>query len=58
MRHKGEELKGRAKEKYGQMTDNERVEAEGWAEKTKGRAKQAADEAQDTLDDSRDVFRD
>ena len=47
--HKAEELKGRAKEKAGDVTDNEQWQAEGKAEQTKGNLKQAADKVKDAF---------
>ncbi|MET7395232.1 CsbD family protein [Dactylosporangium sp. NPDC005572] len=45
--HKAEELKGAAKEKYGDATHNERLEAEGAAERAAAQAKQAGDHVKD-----------
>jgi uncharacterized protein YjbJ (UPF0337 family) len=50
-RHKGEELKGTVKEGLGKLTDNEKLEAEGKAEKWAGKAKGAVDDAVDALTD-------
>ncbi|GAB4004412.1 hypothetical protein GCM10029992_49260 [Glycomyces albus] len=41
---KAEQLKGRAKEKLGEMTDQEDVENEGRAEQLKGEAKEKGHE--------------
>ena len=43
IRHKAEEMTGAAKEKIGDATDNERMQAEGAAQKSAARAKQAGD---------------
>jgi uncharacterized protein YjbJ (UPF0337 family) len=55
MRNKAEELKGKAKKKAGDLTDNERLQAEGMAEEAKAKAKQKSkdmkDKARDALDD-------
>ena len=50
-RHKGEELKGTVKEGLGKLTYNEKLEAEGKAEKWAGKAKGAVDDAVDALTD-------
>jgi uncharacterized protein YjbJ (UPF0337 family) len=55
--HKAEELKGAAKEKWGDATDNESLEAEGAAERAAAKAKQSADHIADAGRDARDVFR-
>ncbi|MGI5245731.1 CsbD family protein [Dactylosporangium sp. CA-139066] len=54
--HKAEELKGATKEKYGDATDNERLEAEGAAERTGAKAKQAGDHVKDAGRNVRDAF--
>jgi uncharacterized protein YjbJ (UPF0337 family) len=48
-RNKGEELKGRLKETTGRATDDERLESEGRADRTKGSAKQAGEKAKDAI---------
>ena len=50
--NKAEELKGAAKEKYGDVTDNERLQAEGAFEKTEAKAKQAAHDAKEHIKDA------
>jgi uncharacterized protein YjbJ (UPF0337 family) len=47
--NKAEELKGEAKEKTGQATGNEQLEAEGQADKTKGNLKQAGEKVKDAF---------
>lgn len=47
--HKAEELKGRAKEKAGDVTGNEQWQAEGKVEQSKGSLKQAADKLKDAF---------
>ena len=49
--NKAEELKGRAKEKLGDATDNEQWQAEGRAERAKGDLKQAGEKAKDAFRD-------
>ena len=48
-RNKTQELKGRMKETAGRATDDERLEAEGRSDRSKGSAKQAAEKAKDAL---------
>ncbi|GAA2363121.1 CsbD family protein [Dactylosporangium salmoneum] len=54
--HKGEEFKGAVKEKYGDATNNERLEAEGAAERAAAKAKQAGDHVKDAGRNVRDAF--
>lgn len=49
MRHKAEELGGKAKEALGKATDDERLEAEGKGEQSKADLKQAADKVKDAF---------
>ncbi len=51
--NKADELKGAAKEKFGDATDNESLQAEGAAEKAAAKAKQAAE---DVTDDVKGTF--
>ncbi|MEW2548463.1 CsbD family protein [Streptomyces sp. NPDC047002] len=48
---KGEQAKGKAKEAMGRMVGNERMTAEGRAEKTKGDARQAKEKGKDVFKD-------
>jgi uncharacterized protein YjbJ (UPF0337 family) len=48
---KYDELAGKAKEKLGDMTDNERLQAEGAAQEAKGQAKQAGEHLKDAAGD-------
>jgi uncharacterized protein YjbJ (UPF0337 family) len=52
--HKGEELKGKAKEKLGEATGNEQWQAEGKAEQTKSELKQAGEKVKDALTSDQD----
>ncbi|WP_432969900.1 CsbD family protein [Dactylosporangium sp. CA-233914] len=45
VRHKAQEAEGAAKEKYGDITDDERLQAEGQAEQDTANLKQAGDKA-------------
>lgn len=49
MKHKGEELGGKAKEGAGKVTGNESLEAEGHADQTKANLKQAGDDVKDAV---------
>lgn len=57
VQHKAEELKGAAKEKYGDATHNERLEAEGTTERTEAKTKQAGEHVKDAGRNARDAFR-
>ncbi|WP_047871879.1 CsbD family protein [Nocardiopsis sp. RV163] len=48
-RNKADELKGKAKEKLGEATDNQQWQAEGKAEKNTSKLKQAGEKAKDAL---------
>lgn len=47
--NKAEELKGQAKEKIGEATNNEQWQAEGKAEQSKGSLKQAGQKLKDAF---------
>lgn len=49
MKHKAEELGGKAKEKVGDATGDQDMKAEGQAESTKGSLKGAGDKAKDAF---------
>jgi len=57
VKNKAEELKGEIKEKIGDATDNERLQAEGAAEAAAAKAKQAGEHVKDAAKDAGDVFR-
>ena len=48
-RKKAEELVGKAKEKLGEATDDEKLKGEGKVEKAKGAAKQAGEKVKDAV---------
>ncbi|MEV4414927.1 CsbD family protein [Catellatospora sp. NPDC049609] len=50
--NKAEELKGKAKEAIGDLTNNERLQAEGVAEQAKAKAQQAAEDVKDAAKDA------
>ncbi|MEH1126764.1 CsbD family protein [Micromonospora sp. CPCC 206061] len=55
-RNKAEELKAEAKERYGDATDDERLQAEGAREHTGAKAKQAGEHVKDAGRDVKDAF--
>ena len=55
--NKTDELRGAAKEKIGDLTDNERMQAEGAGERTEARARLAGLHVKDAGRDARDAFR-
>jgi uncharacterized protein YjbJ (UPF0337 family) len=58
MEGKMDELKGRAKEAAGDLTDNDRLQREGKADKAEGKVKQAIDDVKDKAEDVVDKVRD
>lgn len=57
IKHKAEELKGAAKEKLGDVTDNESMQAEGAAERRAAQAQQVGDHLGDAGRNARDAFK-
>jgi len=61
IRDKAEELKGKAKQKVGDWTDNRSLQAEGMTDEAKAKVKHGArdmrDSVRDALDDDEDVNR-
>jgi len=55
-KNKAEELAGKAKQRLGDATDNERLVAEGKAQETAAQAKQAGEHVKDAGKDVRDTF--
>jgi len=51
MKHKAEELKGKAKEGIGKATDDKSLETEGNVDQAKAHGKQAADDVKDAFTD-------
>ena len=47
--NKSDQLKGKAKEGVGKATDNEKLEAEGKGDQTKGNIKQAGEKVKDAF---------
>ena len=47
--NKAEEMKGTAKERFGDATDDESLQAEGQRDKTKGNLKQAGEKVKDAF---------
>ncbi len=56
IRNKTEEAKGRVKENVGDMTDDERMQAEGRRDRAKGQAKQAGEHHKAAARDVKDTF--
>ena len=55
-KNKAEELAGKAKQRVGDATGNERLVAEGRAQETEAQAKQAGEHVKDAGKDVRDAF--
>jgi len=53
IKHNAEEMKGKVKEKVGDATDNERLQAEGVADQASAKVKKAGDDVKDALTDDR-----
>ena len=49
IKHNAEDMKGKAKEAIGDMTDNERLEAEGHMDQAKADLKKTGQDIKDTL---------
>jgi uncharacterized protein YjbJ (UPF0337 family) len=49
LNNKAKDLKGKAKEAWGDATDNERLEAEGKVDQSKADLKQAGEKVKDAL---------
>jgi uncharacterized protein YjbJ (UPF0337 family) len=56
--NKAEQLKGHAKEAAGDLTDDDRLKAEGKADRTSGKAKEGLDRAKDKVEDAVDSVKD
>jgi uncharacterized protein YjbJ (UPF0337 family) len=57
MEGKTDELKGRAKQAAGDLTDNDRLKREGKADKASGKVKQKVEDAKDWVEDKIDDVR-
>jgi len=57
VKNKAEELTGKAKQGLGEATDNERLYAEGQADETSARTKQAGEHLKDAGKHVRDAFK-
>ena len=57
IKHKAEEGLGAAKEKLGDVTNDESLQAEGEADQTKANFKQAGDKVKDAADKVKDAFK-
>ena len=56
--NKGEELKGQAKEAFGDATDDRELEGEGKADQAKAHLKQTGEDVKDNLEDAKDAIKD
>ncbi|MEU5940902.1 CsbD family protein [Micromonospora sp. NPDC047548] len=56
-KNKAQQLTGVAKERIGDVTDNERMRAEGANEQSAARARQAGENVKNAGRDARDAFR-
>ncbi|WP_203335516.1 CsbD family protein [Nocardioides limicola] len=54
MGNKFEEIKGKAKEKFGEATKNEDLKVEGQADQAKANVKQAGENAKDAAENVKD----
>ncbi|WP_426297900.1 CsbD family protein [Arthrobacter sp. R-11] len=57
IRNAAEEAAGKVKEKTGEATDNEQLEAEGKADQMKANVKQAGEKVKDAAKDATDAFK-
>lgn len=53
MKHDMEDMKGKAKEKIGDATDNESLQAEGVADQASAKMKKAGEDVKDAFTDDR-----
>ena len=53
IKHNAEDLKGTVKEKVGDATDNEKLQAEGVADQVSAKMKKAGDDIKDAFTDDR-----
>ncbi len=53
IKHNAEDLKGKVKEKVGDATDNEKLQAEGMADQASAKMKKAGDDIKDAFTDDR-----
>ena len=58
MEGKMDELKGRAKEAAGDLTDNDKLKREGKTDKAQGKVKQTIEDVKDKAEDVVDKVRD
>lgn len=58
IQNKAEEFKGSAKETVGDVTDNEDLQAEGAAEKSKAKAKQTFENAKENVEGAAELAKD
>jgi uncharacterized protein YjbJ (UPF0337 family) len=58
MSGKADDLKGRTKEAYGDLTDDEKMKREGQRDQTAGKLKDKLDDAEDWAEDKIDDLKD
>lgn len=56
--NKGEELKGQAKEAFGDATDDHELQGEGKVDQAKAHLKQTGEDLKDNLEDAKDAVKD
>lgn len=57
IKHKAEEVKGRAKQAVGDAKDDPELQAEGRSEELGAHGKQVGDKVEDAVDEAKDAFR-
>jgi uncharacterized protein YjbJ (UPF0337 family) len=57
IKNTAEKVAGAAKEKYGDLTDDEEKQAEGQVDQSKADLKQSGEHAKDAASDARDAFK-
>jgi uncharacterized protein YjbJ (UPF0337 family) len=57
IKHEGEDLKGKAKETYGDVADDEQKKEEGVTDQAKAKLKKAGDKVKDAGADVKDAFK-
>jgi uncharacterized protein YjbJ (UPF0337 family) len=57
LRHEAEDVKGKAKEKAGEVTGDEETREEGVTEQAKSKFKKAGDKIKEAGEDAKDAFK-
>ncbi len=58
LRNEAEDAKGKAKEKWGEVTDDDSLEAEGRGDQAEAGMKKAGENAKDAASDAKDAVKD